>query len=197
MNGATCKPSFHAASLQVEVYPHLRQALEQPGLVPGRVAVDVGCGAGRDTRYLLGQGFEVHAFDHDAQALEYLQDLDGHPDLKVRQSRFDDFDYPQADLITACSSLFFCPPEAFERAWLNIVRALRPGGVFCGHFMGPQDSWAQLGRSDLSVHRREQLEPLFSAFELLDVYEYNQSGKTLMGRTKHWHTWSVLARKTG
>jgi len=54
-----------------------------------------------------------------------------------------------------------------------------------------------LGRSDLSVHRREQLEPLFSTFELLDVYEYNQSGKTLMGRTKHWHTWSVLARKTG
>lgn len=187
--------SYHAASLQVPVYPHLVQAVKRLGLVPGRVAVDVGCGAGRDARYLLEQGFEVHAFDQDADAIGHLQDLGEHPGFTARQCRFEDFDYPRADLISACSSLFFCPPAAFERAWQKIAQALRPGGVFCGHFMGPQDSWAQMDRDDLSIHRREQLDALFEGFELLDVHEHNQPGRTLVGREKHWHTWSVLARK--
>ncbi|MNJ28282.1 tellurite resistance protein TehB [compost metagenome] len=196
-NKALSQAQYHRAALQVQVYPHLIQAVEQSGLTAGSTAVDVGCGAGRDTRYLLEQGFVVHAFDQDANALAHLQDLNEHPRLTVQQSRFEDFDYPQADLISACSSLFFCPPQAFEQSWCKIVSALRPGGVFCGHFMGPEDSWAQLERGDLSIHSAEQVKQLFSEFDVLDWHEHNQPGQTLLGRSKHWHTWSVLARKTG
>lgn len=187
---------YHSAALQVPVYPHLRQAVDQFGFAAGSIAVDVGCGAGRDVRYLLEQGFFVHAFDQDANALSQLEDLNEHPRLNVHHSRFEDYTYPEADLISACSSLFFCAPQTFNQVWQKIVCALRPGGVFCGHFMGPHDSWAQLKRGNLSVHEREQVELLFSDFELLDVYEHNQQGQTLLGHTKHWHTWSVLARKT-
>ncbi|MEE1869172.1 class I SAM-dependent methyltransferase [Pseudomonas auratipiscis] len=188
--------NYHLAAQKIPVYAHLRQAVEQCYWAAGSRAIDVGCGAGRDSRYLLEQGFVVHAFDQDANALAHLQDLNAHPRLKVHQSSFDAFDYPQADLITACSSLFFCPPQVFPAVWQKIVHALRPNGVFCGHFMGPEDSWAQLQPNDLSVHEYEQVEQLMRGFEVLDVYEHNQPGQTLLGKRKHWHSWSVLARKT-
>ncbi|MFG6179726.1 hypothetical protein ACGTN6_21075, partial [Halomonas sp. THAF12] len=57
---------------------------------------------------------------------------------------FEGFKYPKASLISACSSLFFCDPVLFSRVWDGISQSLMPGGVFCGHFMGPDDSWAKL-----------------------------------------------------
>lgn len=187
---------YYAASREAAVYPHLRQAVELVAIDAGTIAVDVGCGAGRNTRFLLERGFVVHAYDNNPEALEYVRDLADKPQLFTACSSFETFDYPQAALITASSCLFFCRPEHFAEAWRRIVQALRPGGIFCGHFMGPMDSWVQLERRHLSVHDRAQTEQLFDSFELLDLYEHNQPGKTLLGRSKHWHTYSVLARKT-
>ncbi|CAM3864673.1 class I SAM-dependent methyltransferase [Pseudomonas wadenswilerensis] len=187
---------YYAASREAAVYPHLRQAVDLVAANAGNIAVDVGCGAGRNTRFLLQRGFVVHAYDNNPEALEHTRALGNQPQLFTACSSFESFDYPQAALITASSSLFFCQAQHFDEAWRRIVQALRTGGIFCGHFMGPMDSWVQLERRDLSVHDRAQTEQLFDGFELLDLYEYNQPGKTLLGRSKHWHTYSVLARKT-
>ncbi|MFG6179508.1 hypothetical protein ACGTN6_19900 [Halomonas sp. THAF12] len=40
------------------------------------------------------------------------------------------------------------------------------------------------------------MEELFGGgYEVVDVYEHNSEGSTLVGRKKHWHTYSVVARK--
>src|SRR5271165_6669469 len=63
-------------------------------------ALDLGAGAGRDTRYLLQQGFQVTAVDADARSVAILTAL---PDtnLRVVHSSFEDFDFATYDLISS------------------------------------------------------------------------------------------------
>ncbi len=185
--------------MNVEVYPHLNMALEWLDDSLPRTAVDVGCGAGRDAMFLIEQGFTVHAFDNNDEAIARLRAL-AKQHLKVsllpQVSSFEQYDYPDAALITACSSLFFCHPDLFPAVWAKVTQSLLSGGIFCGHFMGPNDSWARMGWGDLSVHTHTQLTALFEQdYRVLDIYEHEADGATLLGREKHWHTYSVLAQK--
>jgi len=190
--------AYYEQSLEVEVYPHLKAALGLIDPLLPKIAVDAGCGAGRDVLFLVGQGFTVYAFDKNEAAIERLREQNraGFCDrLIVQVDSFEAFEYPKAALISACSSLFFCHPQLFPRAWENISHSLMPGGIFCGHFMGPGDSWAKMDRGDLTIHTRDELNGLFGNYEVIDIYEHNAEGVTLLGRKKHWHTYSVVARK--
>ncbi|RAU18507.1 class I SAM-dependent methyltransferase [Nitrincola tibetensis] len=190
---------YYQRSLAADVYPHLKMALELIDVSLPKVAVDVGCGAGRDALFLAESGFRVHAYDKSDAAIARLEDVCSrhlNQRLFAQVSRFDRFEYPKSSLVSACSSLFFCPPDQFERAWQNITQSLVPGGVFCGHFMGPNDSWAKMERGDLTVHTRDEVEALFDPnFKIIDVYEHDSEGLTLIGKSKHWHTYSVVAQK--
>ena len=61
--------------------------------------------------------------------------------------------------------------------------------------MGPNDSWEKLNRGDLTILAQRDVEILFGAFEIIEIFEFDQPGHTLAGRQKHWHTYSVVARK--
>ena len=191
---------YHERSLEAEVYPHLRMAIDLVDPLLPKVAADAGCGAGRDALFLVDCGFTVYAFDKSEAAIAKLSEhgrTQSSDRLFSQACSFEDFEYPKSSLIAACSSLFFCRPELFPLAWRNISHSLLPGGVFCGHFMGPDDSWAKLGRGDLTIHTQDDLEELFgSYYKIIDIYENNSEGMTLVGRKKHWHTYSVVAQKT-
>ena len=66
MDGSTERrwPSFYEKTRNRPAWPLV---IEAAALAPGRRALDLGAGAGRDTRYLLEQGFEV-AVVRDATA---------------------------------------------------------------------------------------------------------------------------------
>ena len=49
--------------------------------------LDLACGGGRHTRYLLGLGYRVTALDRDTGA---LSDLANHPDLRILESDLED-----------------------------------------------------------------------------------------------------------
>jgi SAM-dependent methyltransferase len=94
-------------------------------------AIDLGCGAGRDTFALLAQGWRVLAIDRQPEAIKRIQ-AGVPPDQKARlQTQVADFEeliLPPADLVNASFSLPFCAPQHFHRFWGQIVEALRPGG---------------------------------------------------------------------
>lgn len=192
--------TYYEKSLKAEVYPHLWLALDVLNDSAPKVAVDVGAGTGRDAAFLLEQGFTVHAYDKSDIAISRLNEAE-HSHLGKRLftyvCSFERFEYPKSSLISACSSLFFCSPAYFPAAWSNIAHSLSEGGVFCGHFMGPNDSWTKMGRNDLTVHTYDEIEALFKkGFRIVDVREYDEPGQTLLGTPKHWHTYSIVAQKT-
>ena len=161
---------------------------------PGH-AVDLGCGAGRDTRYLLGWGWTVTALDQEPAALARLAGLPAdrlHPVL----SRIEDFTYPDApyDLISAQFALPFIPPPHLPAALGRLVAALRPGGLLAGQFFGPHDAWNAPG-SHMTFLPRAAVDRLLRDLTVLELTEEENDGPTAAGPVKHWHVFHVLARR--
>ncbi len=100
------------------------------------LAVDLGCGEGRDTVELLRRGWRVLGIDAEEEAISRLLSREAArcEGLETQVCRFEEFQFPpDVDLINASFSLPFCSPQTFPILWQNIVAALRPGGRFCGH----------------------------------------------------------------
>tara|TARA_R110002072_G_scaffold36301_3_gene106993 strand:- start:26908 stop:27510 length:603 start_codon:yes stop_codon:yes gene_type:complete len=165
--------------------------------------IDCGCGAGRDIEFLRKAGFEVFAFDLEADAIERCQRrFSGDDKVHLVQATFSSFDYPPANLIVADASLFYCPPEEFDQVWNKIVSALVPGGVFVGSFLGPNDSMvtsANKGEIDwpvVSDFSEQALRSKFDGFEITKWTEHEVDGQKANGDDNHWHIFAVIAVKT-
>src|SRR5690606_22832859 len=84
-------------------------------------------------------------------------------------------------------------PGACTDMWEGIVRSMRRGGLFTGHFFGPRDDWAS---KRLSIHTQDQLLRQFECWTLLEFNEHEYDGKTAVGHAKHWHLFEVVARRS-
>lgn len=166
-----------------------------------KIAIDCGCGAGRNTELLRKCGFEVFAFDPDEEAITiYSKRFEKDSDAHFTIDSFQSFEYPQASLIVASYSLFFCPAEDFDESWRRIRASLIPGGVFYGTFLGTKDSWAidggiQNGTLPVISHAENEVRNLFEGFEIERFDERDFDGKTANGSEKHWHIYSIIAKR--
>lgn len=161
-----------------------------------KTAVDLGCGDGRDTVELLRRNWHVLAIDSEETAIARLL---SRPDLRLERlhtqiERFECLTLPTiADLINASFCLPFCDPSAFPSFWQTLVAALRPGGRFCGQFLGDRDSWVT--QMTVTAHSRDQVAALFVDFEVEWFEEEEHPGKTAIGEDKYWHLFHIIARK--
>jgi membrane dipeptidase len=170
----------------------LREAIrrfDEPGL-----AVDLGCGTGRDTIELLRAGWNVVAIDGEQDAIDRLRAGVGNGErrLETLVARFEDARWPACDLLNASFSLPFCPPDRFDEVWSRIVDSIRPPGRFSGQLFGDRDEWAGSG---IVVQTRAELEELLRPFEVERLDEVDEEGSTLFGTPKHWHLYHVVACK--
>jgi tellurite methyltransferase len=84
--------------------------------------------------------------------------------------------------------------ERFSQTWNHLVSSLREGGRFAGHFLGIKDSWAK--EPGMTFLTRKNLMKHFSDFEL-ELFEEKEDDKpTALGEDKHWHVFSVVAKRT-
>src|SRR6266571_3799895 len=164
----------------------------------GRFAVDLGCGAGRDTAELLRRGWQVLAIDAEAEAIQRLLrrgDLGSAcaGRLETQVVRFEDARWPEADLVNSSYSLPFCAPNQFAAVWDRLVASLRLGGRFSGQFFGDRDGWAR--EPDMSFQARQDAEELVRGFDVEHFDEVEEDSETAVGDPKHWHLFHVVARK--
>ena len=155
-------------------------------------ALDLGYGAGRDTRYLLGQGFFVTAVDSDPHTIALLADLP-QDRLRAVQSSFEEFRFETYDLINAQFALPFVPKEHFNEVFGRVKRALKPGGIFVGQFFGLHDEWNTPGRP-MTFLTREQVEELLRGMKLIEFTEEDVDSHVADGTPKHWHVFHIIAQ---
>lgn len=171
-------------------------ALQQFGEAPPGVAVDLGCGNGRDTIVLLRRGWRVLAVDAEPAAIEGLSsrpDLPANARLETKVARFEDVELPPADLINSSFALPLCPPDKFRIMWDRIRAALRPGGRLSCQLYGPRDSWA--GDPTITHLSRDEVEALLAGFEIEHFREEEDDSTTPRGTPKHWHIFHIVARR--
>lgn len=166
------------------------------------VAIDCGCGAGADIAHLSAQGFTVHGFDVEEEAISRCKARFGSATgVFLSQSSFGCYKYPEASLVVADASLFFCPKHEFHHVWQKIYACLQPSGIFCGSFLGPEDTMSSAQYKavdywpDVCVLAEDEVRALFSGYEILRFTEHKSSGVTPSGEPHDWHIFSVVARK--
>ena len=160
-----------------------------------RTAIDLGCGDGTEAALLLERGWNVLAVDGQQAAIEHLREkvsAEHKRRLQTQVAKFSEVMLPPADLVHASLSLPFCEPEHFPAFWQKIVAAIEPGGRFAGQFFGVNDSWAD--NPELTFHTEDQVRALFDGFEVEAFHEQDEDGSSLNG-PKHWHIFTVIARK--
>ncbi len=160
------------------------------------LAVDLGCGEGRDTAEMLRRGWRVVAIDGTASAFEYFAQRRGlleHPRLETRLEPFETCSIPVCRFLNASYSLPFCRPEAFDALWKVIRAAIEPGGRFAGQFFGERDTWASI--PDRSHHTRLRVEKLLLGLDVEYFKEDESDSVDAEGQDKHWHVFHVVARQ--
>jgi trans-aconitate methyltransferase len=160
-------------------------------------AIDLGCGDGTETAFLLSHRWNVLAVDGEPAAIKRL--LDKVPSevqvhLQTQVAKFEEVVLPQADLIHASYSIPFCHPDHFPALWGKIINALKPGGRFAGQFFGVHDSWAD--NKEMTFHTEAQVRDMLAGLETEYFHEEDADGQAASG-PKHWHVFTVITRKTG
>ena len=171
----------------------LVEAFESFEQEPGK-AIDLGCGAGRDTKYLLEKGFEVSAVDKDPSAEDYLKQLPHRDNLKFACVGFEDYNFDRYDLINAHYALPFIQKEDFDTVISKILESIKPEGLFVGQLFGVNDEW-NTPDAKMTFCERAEVDMLFRNFKHLEIREVNEEGTMASGGTKHWHVFNIIARK--
>lgn len=168
----------------------------------GRVAIDVACGSGRDTRAILSRaGWSVVAVDSHAEAIRRTEAGLGAGDggrCMVVRAEMEELAGMRglpasADLINASFALPFCRPEAFPALWAWLLRTLAPGGRFAGQFFGDRDEWACVRPK--SHRTRAEVDELLGALRVEHLEEVDREGDDATGKIKRHHVFHVVARK--
>lgn len=161
---------------------------------PTKQALDLGCGAGRDTRYLLEQGFVVTALDSDPAAGEYIMALPHQDNVRFICDSFSNFSFEDYSFINASYSLPFSDKGSIPSLFTKIKDSLVTGGVFSGQLFGFSDDW-NAKDSLLSFHTKEGVEKLLEGTVIIKLSESEYDAKTVAGDIKHWHVFDIIAHK--
>jgi len=175
------------------------------------IAADLGAGAGNETIYLIENGWKVIAIDIDPYSIktinERFQELErrnasgkkqelGSLGARLVSMQKMKLEPNSLDLVNASISLPFVPRTEMKEVWKKIVDALREGGVFTGHFFGPEHAWSNNPRmSFYSV--KEIFVEFFDDYRFEIRFLFNKKGESRLGAggTAFFHTITIIAQK--
>jgi tellurite methyltransferase len=165
---------------------------------PGRrFAVDLGCGAGRDTRELLRAGWRVRAIDREPLAIERLEAVT-EPDLRSALdgvvADLATVDIPACDLVNASVSLPFLVHDAFWATWQRALEALPLGGRIAAMLFGDRDESA--GDAAMTCPSPAEIRESLAGFEIEHWVDREEDSTMALGDPHHLHLVEVVARRT-
>lgn len=162
---------------------------------PGN-AVELGCGAGRDTVYLIRNGWNVLAIDREDVETRIVSKLlvEELEQFEFFKQRFEDIELENSNLVVANFSLPFCNKNNFKELWAKINHSILKDGYFVGNFLGDKDEW-KIAKEKMTFLTKDQVMELFRNFDIVEFKEVEKDGLTGLRKMKHWHIFNVIAKK--
>lgn len=146
--------------------------------------LDLGCGAGRDSKLFIDAGFAVTALEASKELALLAEEHIGQPVLNMRYQQLQVRN--TYDGIWACASLLHCPKSQIEYVMQNGIDALKEGGIFYfsfKHGVGERlDDWGRF----FNDYTLESLRTLIAKFDELEIIDLWQETMPLRGQDQTW-----------
>ena len=111
--------------------------------------LDFGCGSGRDSKYFLDHGYQVHLIDGSPAMCRLAHKFTGEP---VEQKLFTELDANQAyDGIWASASILHSDPDDLPEVFARMLRATKPHGVIYTSFKFGEGVRIKEGKSYIQI----------------------------------------------
>ena len=98
------------------------------GLAPGSTILDVGCGSGRDLRWLAEQGFKPTGFELSPNLARLAEDYSRQPVIQGDFTRYD-FSAHKFDGLLLIGALVHLQHDEFASVLVHICQALHENGL--------------------------------------------------------------------
>ncbi len=164
------------------------------------IALDIGCGRGRDSLYFAQNGWKTIAIDVETELIEEEKaklPIEIQKNLEIKNLNFLDSEFSKADLVNASFNIPFCLPNEFDKVWNKIVSSLNQNGRLSVILFGEKDDW--YGSETKTFANKETIDYLFKdmKIEYFNDKEYDGKAMGLDGKpvNKHWHIYEIVARK--
>ncbi|WP_369137480.1 class I SAM-dependent methyltransferase [Modestobacter versicolor] len=171
--------------------------LDHAGEGRGRLALDLGSGAGVESAALLDRGWRVLAVDGDPAAERLLRarvPAAQAQRLTVRTQAFAELDdLPPLDLVHSAWSLPYAGAQ-LSQVWDQLLAALVPGGWLACDLFGERDTTADA--DDVARLTAAEVDGLLAGLDVVHRDEQEADGESY-GRPTHWHVLSVVGRRLG
>jgi len=152
---------------------------------PGN-AIELGCGAGRDTVCLIKNRWNVLAIDRENVESRIAAKLSEEElkQFKFLKQKFEYIELEKNNLVVANFSLPFCNKNNFKELWNKINNSILKDGYFVGNFFGDNDEWKNT-KEEMTFLTKKQVIELFENFEIREFNEVEKDDFTGLGKMKH------------
>lgn len=111
----------------------LEKYMAEINKVESKTAIDLGCGIGQDTKWLLDKGFDVVSCDFSDKALNKLKEtISNSKTMQIDIKEKLPFEDNSIGLINANLSIHYFSMENTIKIFNEIRRVLKPNGLFVG-----------------------------------------------------------------
>lgn len=153
-------------------------------LPPFSHILDLGCGSGRDSRFLLDRGFRVTPSDASPEIAQIATDL---LQLPVRVQRAEDLDDVLVyDGAWACAGLVHIPKGLMPKTFNRILKALKPGGIWYMSFKHGESEGRDNTRRFFNNYSITAIQRLLGRFPEARIIEIYESASSLRGKRQKW-----------